>query len=164
VVLCCWSSDHIERMARRDAIRDDPQSASMFNCQLHHTCAHTCQIFSRAPPPRNDFGFDTLGWKHGGDALFWGTTTTIEGPLSHGKPQRKQVGFLSRGRPTSGSRRHSDEDHIAPPPEGVISTKTVVEVASHAMPGQYAHSDFSMIELEDKSERARSPVSGSTTR
>lgn len=110
-------------------------------------------------PPRNDFGFDTLGWKHGGDAHFWGTTTTIEGPLTH-KSRQKQVGFLGRGRPMSNPRRHSDEDHIAPPPEGIISTKTTVEVATHAMPGVYASSDFSMIELEDKSDRARSPVSG----
>ncbi|ETN45038.1 uncharacterized protein HMPREF1541_09914 [Cyphellophora europaea CBS 101466] len=122
-------------------------------------------IFSRAPPPRNDFGFDTLGWKHGGDnSLFWGTTTTIEGPLTHAKPRQKQVGFLSRGRSTPGSRRHSDEDHIAPPPEGVISTKTTVDVQTHAMPGMYASSDFSMIEMEDKSDRARSPGSATTTR
>ena len=55
------------------------------------------QIFSRSPPSRNDFGFDTLGWRHGGSA-FWGTTTTIEGPLTIGaKPRRKQVDFLGRG-------------------------------------------------------------------
>ena len=45
------------------------------------------------------------------------------------------------------------------PPEGVITTKTTVDVSTHPMPGQYASSDFSIIEMEDKSERARSPMS-----
>lgn len=113
------------------------------------------QIFSRAPPPPTDFGFDTLGWKHSGAGIFWGTTTTIEGPVTHSHRRVDFLGRRSRSRPDS--RRHSDEDHIAPPPEGVISTKTTVEVSTHTIPQAYEGSDFSVIELEDKSQRARSP-------
>jgi hypothetical protein len=142
---------------------------------VRHTSNTTQQIFSNAPPPRNDFGFDTLGWKHGGDSLFWGTTTTISGPLTHppsssSDPRQNPKpsfsffsGFSRTGRTSlnTARRRHSDEDHIAAPlpPEGIISTKTTVEVQSHAMPGMYAGSDFSGFEMEDKSERARSPAS-----
>jgi G protein-coupled glucose receptor regulating Gpa2 C-term len=121
-------------------------------------------LFSQAPPSRNDFGFDTLGWKHGGNDSFFGNTTTIEGPVSH-KPRnrRKEQGFFGHATPRSLRTRHSDEDYFASAPEGTIATKTTVEVSTGPIPKysgsedpKYADSDLSMIELEDKSQRTYS--------
>ena len=122
-------------------------------------------VFGRAPPARDDFGFDTLGWSYGGQNRFFGTTTTIEGPITH-KPKyrRKERDFLRRSTPRSLRTRHSDEDYFASPDPGTIATKTIVEVSTGPMPQYassdpkaYAGSDLSIIEMEDKPQRAHSP-------
>jgi hypothetical protein len=115
-------------------------------------------IFSHAPPPRNDFGFDTLGWVHGGQG-FWGTTTVIDAPVANRRNKKQQRDMLGRRTPRSLRERHSDEDYFAAPQEGSIAIKTTVEVSSAPMPHGYADSDFSAIEMEDKVERTRTPVS-----
>ena len=107
-------------------------------------------VFSRAPPPPQDMGFDTFGWKDVGES-FWGTRTTITGPL--GDPTVRRRDFLGRRtftpRPTS---RQSDEAHFVPQPEGVITAKTTIEVRTGPII-HYADSEMSGIELEDKSDR-----------
>ncbi len=122
-------------------------------------------VFGHAPPARDDFGFDTLGWRHGGQNDFFGTTTTIEGPLTpKPKYRRKEGRFLRRSTDRPLRTRHSDEDYFASPDPGTITTKTTVEVSTGAMPHYassdpkyYAGSDLSIIELEDKPPRTQSP-------
>ncbi|KAK5937343.1 hypothetical protein PMZ80_010350 [Knufia obscura] len=112
-------------------------------------------IFSKEPPPKSDYGLNTFSWWHGSD--FYGTTTTVEGPLSHSKEFSRRRGGPRLGSSTfrTPGRRNSDEDHFATPPEGVITTKTTVEVTSGPLHG-YAGSETSMLEMEDKS--AMSPA------
>ena len=119
-------------------------------------------VFSKAPPPRDDFGLDTLGWKHGGQG-FWGTTTVIEGPVTNPRNRKKERNILGRRTPRPLRTRHSDEDYFASPQEGVVTIRTTVEVSSGPMAPPYADSDFSAIEMEDKAEPARTPVTGSRT-
>lgn len=108
-------------------------------------------IFSRAPPPPQDLGLDTFGWKE----PFWGTRTTITGPLGDPSVRRRERrDFLGRRTPRPSSRQ-SDEAHFAGQPEGVITTKTTIEVRSGPI-FNYADSDMSVIELEDKSDRTHS--------
>jgi hypothetical protein len=110
-------------------------------------------IFSSAPPPPQDMGFDTFGWKDFPGPGFWGTKTTIVGPLGDPTIRRKdRRDFLGRRTPRPSS-RNSDEAHFAEP--DVITVKTTAEIRSGQIPN-YADSDFSAIELEDKSERMRS--------
>ena len=122
-------------------------------------------VFGHAPPARDDFGFDTLGWKHGGQNHFFGTTTTIEGPLTP-KPKygRKDRRFLGRSTERSLRTRHSDEDYFASPDPGTIATKTTVEVSTGAMPHyassdpkNYAGSEPSILEMDDTPHRSQSP-------
>jgi G protein-coupled glucose receptor regulating Gpa2 C-term len=120
-------------------------------------------VFSYAPPPRNDFGLGTLGWKHGGQG-FWGTTTVIEGPVTNPRNRRKERDILGRRTPRPLRSRHSDEDYFAAPPsEGTVAVKTTVEVSSGPIVNAYASSDFSAIEMDDKPDRIRTPVTGSTS-
>lgn len=122
-------------------------------------------VFGDAPPARDDFGFDTLGWRHGGQNHFFGITTTIEGPLTpKSKYRRKERRFLRRSTDRSLRTKRSDEDYFASPDSGTIATKTTVEVSTGAMPHyassdskNYAGLDLSIIELEDKSQRTQSP-------
>lgn len=112
-------------------------------------------VFSHAPPPREDFGFDTLGFKPGG-RQFFGTTTIIEGPITHkGKYRRGQRDNFLGARTLR--TRHSDEDYFAnTPTDNAIATKTTVEVSSGPMPSY--DSDFiSVMEMEDKPTRTQSP-------
>ena len=111
-------------------------------------------IFSHMPPPRNDFGFDTLGWKHGGQG-FWGTTTTIEGPISN---RRKKSNIFGRNTSRTLRERDSEEENLAAPPDGVVSVKTTVDVIHSPMPIAYEESDFSIIEMEDKTDRGHTPA------
>ena len=140
---------------------------------LLYVCTRRVLVFSQSPPARDDFGFDTLGFRHGGQ--FFGITTTIEGPLTR-KPRsrRKSRDHLGRMFPKSLRRRRSDEDYFAYAAGGVIATKTTVEVSTGPIPlyaqtqePQYidagdqesAASDFSVIELEDqKAQGIQSPV------
>ena len=122
-------------------------------------------VFGDAPPAWDDFGFDTLGWRHGGQNRFFGITTTIEGPLTpKPKYRRKERRFLRRSTDRSLRTRGSDEDYFASPDPGTIATRTTVEVSTGAMPHHassdsknHAGSELSIIELEDKSQRTQSP-------
>lgn len=109
-------------------------------------------IFSRAPPPPEDLGFNTFGWKGAGQN-FWGVRTTITGgdPNVRRRDKRDFLGRVSQ-RPSS---RQSDEDHFAGEAEGVITAKTTIEVRSGPIIN-YADSEFSAIEMEDKSDRNHS--------
>ena len=118
-------------------------------------------VFSHAPPPRDDFGLDTLGWKHGRQGI-WGTTTVIEGPITNPRNRRRERDILGRRTPRPLRTRHSDEDYFASPQEGVVAIKTTVEVTSASVPHPYEDSDFSAIEMDDKTDRGRTPVTGST--
>ena len=80
-------------------------------------------VFSHAPPPRDDFGLDTLGWKHGGLG-YLGTTTIVEGPITNRRNRTRGLGILGRRTPRSLRTRHSDEDYFASPQEGVVTIKT----------------------------------------
>ncbi|KIX95417.1 uncharacterized protein Z520_08934 [Fonsecaea multimorphosa CBS 102226] len=112
-------------------------------------------IFGRAPPPPQDLGLDTFGWKNLGDN-FWGMRTTISGPLGDPNARRRDKrDFLGRSTPRPLRSRQSDEYHFASQPEGVITAKTTIEFRSGPMIN-YAESDISAIELEDKSERMHS--------
>jgi hypothetical protein len=114
-------------------------------------------VFSHEAPSRTDFGFSTLGWKHGGPGFF-GTETIIEGPITPKlKYSRRDRDFLGRSTLRA---RNSDEDYFADVSEGVIATKTTVEVSTGPMPHHYASSDLSMIEMEDKPHRTQTPVNG----
>jgi len=108
-------------------------------------------IFSKEPPPITEYGLNTFGWWHG--STFYGTTTTIEGPLSHGNfASRHRGSKLSSSALRPLRKRNSDEDYFAAPPEGVITAKTTVEVTSGPVHGyaRYAGSEASVMELEDK--------------
>ena len=126
---------------------------------LLYTMTRRVLVFSNEPPPREDFGFDTLGLRHGGHHRFFGTTTTVEGPITHKHPRsrRKDRDIFGRATPRSLKTRHSDEDYFASAPEGVIATKTTVEVSTGPIPQyansndpKYASSDFSVLEMEDR--------------
>jgi hypothetical protein len=106
-------------------------------------------VFSRGPPPPQDLGFNTFGWK-GFVGHSWGVETTITGPEQTAR-RRDKRDFLGRRTPRPSSRQ-SDEAHFAGQPEGVITAKTTIEVRSGPMPN-YADSEFSAIEMEDKSDR-----------
>ncbi len=107
-------------------------------------------IFSKEPPPKTGYGLNTFGWWHG--STFYGTTTTVEGPLSHSKQfSRRHGGSRMRASVSRPLRkRNSDEDYFASPSQGVITTKTTVEVTSGPVHG-YADSETSVLEMEDKS-------------
>ncbi|ETI22072.1 hypothetical protein G647_06143 [Cladophialophora carrionii CBS 160.54] len=111
-------------------------------------------IFRRGPPPPQDLGLDTFGWKDVGDS-FWGMRTTITGPLGDPNTRRRDKrDFLGR-RPPRPISRQSDEAHFAGQPEGIITAKTTIEVRSGPIIN-YADSDISAIEMEDKSDRTHS--------
>ncbi|KIW31510.1 uncharacterized protein PV07_03155 [Cladophialophora immunda] len=112
-------------------------------------------IFGRAPPPPQDLGLDTFGWKDVGDS-FWGMRTTISGPLGDPNARRRDKrDFLGRSTSRPLRSRQSDEYHFASQPEGIITAKTTIEVRSGPII-HYADSDMSAIEMEDKSERTHS--------
>lgn len=118
-------------------------------------------VFSHEAPPRTDFGFDTLGWKAGGQGFFR-TETVIEGPITPKlKFPRRDRDYLGRSTVRALRTRNSDEDYFAEISEGVIATKTTVEVSTGPIP-HYASSDLSMIEMEDKPQRTQSPFNGHT--
>lgn len=109
-------------------------------------------IFSTSPPSKTDYGLNTFGWYHG--SSFYGTTTTIEGPLTQTKNRNlakrggaKKLTSLRSPSWRSANKRSSDEDYFAAPTEGVITTRTTVEVSSGPL---YAGSDTSILEMEDK--------------
>lgn len=108
-------------------------------------------IFSISPPPKDDHALNTLEWNR--SFKFYGTTTVIEGPLSRGTKGVRQ-GYNgsvtgSRRWRSSTRRRQSDEDYFASPSEGVIITKTTVEVTSEPA-GGYTSSETSVLALEDR--------------
>lgn len=118
-------------------------------------------VFNKSPPPKTYFGLNTFSWYHGSD--FYGTTTTIEGPVTQSRRRRfwwvrqkmamigGEASMISRTRSVlrPSKRRSSDEDYFASPTEGVITTKTTVEVTTGMVPG-YAGSETSVLEMEDK--------------
>ncbi|KAK5414624.1 hypothetical protein LTR06_004438 [Exophiala xenobiotica] len=112
-------------------------------------------IFNHDPPPPDDIGLDTIGWKHSGEG-FWGTTTTITGPVGpHNVRRRDKRRGLGRITPKL-RHKHSDEDHLANHPEGVIATKTTIEIQTCSAP-QYAEStELSVLDGDDKIERTHS--------
>ena len=106
-------------------------------------------VFSADPPPKAAYGLDTFGWHKSSE--FYGTATIIEGPLSNSnnfsrRDRSRKLGSMTL-RPLK--KRHSDEDYFATPAEGVITTKTTIEVHSGPMSG-YACSELSMIDGEEK--------------
>lgn len=108
-------------------------------------------IFSASPPPKDDHALNTMEPYQG--LRFYGTTTIIEGPLSRkmrgGRQGRKgSIPGSNRWR-SSTRRRNSDEDYFASPAEGVITTKTTVEVISE-LKGGYTGSETSVLAMEDK--------------
>ncbi|OAP54410.1 hypothetical protein AYL99_11511 [Fonsecaea erecta] len=112
-------------------------------------------IFGRAPPPPQDLGLDTFGWKDVGDN-FWGLRTTISGPLGDPNARRRDKrDFLGRRTPRPLHSRQSDEYHFASQPEGIITAKTTIEFRTGPITN-YADSDISAIEMEDKSDRTHS--------
>lgn len=114
-------------------------------------------IFTREPPRREDFGFDTLGFKASGVPGFFGTTTVIEGG-KYGASEPRDIWGRRKARAVQ--TRHSDEDFFAnPPADNTIVTKTTVEVSTGPMPPQYADSDFiSVIEMDDRPPRNLTPT------
>lgn len=104
-------------------------------------------IFSHSPPPKTDYGLNTFGWFHG--STFYGTTTTIEGPLTRTKNRKGATKLSNLPFPTWKplNKRNSEEDYFASPTDGVITTKTTVEVTTGPL---YAGSDTSILEMEDK--------------
>ncbi|KIW13223.1 hypothetical protein PV08_08410 [Exophiala spinifera] len=120
-------------------------------------------VFGDRPPPVDDLGLDTIGWKHSGDG-FWGTTTTVTGPLGpHNVRRRGKTAGLGRLTPRL-RHRHSDEDHLANHPEGVITTKTTVEVHTGNIPFYSESTELSVIESDDKIEGTTHSVRPSTFR
>lgn len=88
-------------------------------------------VFSKEPPSKECLGLHTFGWYHGSN--FYGTTTIIEGPLtrtndggSHDVFRDSRSTWLLRKK----RKRFSDEQYFAPGADGVITTKTTVEVTS----------------------------------
>lgn len=117
---------------------------------LIYAATRRALILSHEPPPRDAHGLNTFGWYN--TTNFYGTTTTIEGPLSHGKNFPKRFGRgmkLGSPAPRTLRTRHSDEDYFATPADGVITTKTTVEVHSGPVLS-YAGSEVSVMELDDK--------------
>jgi hypothetical protein len=112
-------------------------------------------IFSADPPPANDFGLDTIGWKHSGEG-FWGTTTTISGPISHVKHESRSRSFFNRASPHVLRHRHSDEDHLANHPERVITTKMTVDVHTGVIQNYAESTELSVMDAEERIEQAHS--------
>lgn len=118
-------------------------------------------IFSNSPPSENDNGFNNFGWHQ--RSQIYGTTTTIEGPLTQhtsntASRQLRQGSIFSSPAWRSSGRRHSDEDHFARPVEGIIAVKTTVEITVEPATG-YAGSELSVLELDEKNPPTSSSLS-----
>lgn len=108
-------------------------------------------LFSKTPPSRSEVGLHTFGWYHGSE--LYGTTTTIEGPLTGTKKSSvrlfadmaSDVGTSWLPRKKS---RLSDEQHFAAPMDGVITTRTTVEVTSGPLRG-YSGTYSDVLELDE---------------
>lgn len=85
-------------------------------------------IFGKEPPPKSSIALHTFGRYHGSE--FYGSVTTVEGPLTPRCPpvpsDKITPAWLSR----KPRRRQSDEQYFATIREGMITTKTTVEVTS----------------------------------
>ncbi|KAK6367831.1 hypothetical protein LTR64_007808 [Lithohypha guttulata] len=111
-------------------------------------------VFPRSAPPKTNLGLNTFGWHP--TPPFYGVTTTVEAPLSRAaRRHESKTSILSPvWRPLR--RRQSDEDYFANVPEGVIMTKTTIEVTSIPAPHHsltndaYARSETSVLEIDDK--------------
>lgn len=98
---------------------------------LLYTFTRRAFIFSKEPPSKECLGLHTFGWYDGSN--FYGTTTTIEGPLTrandysccYAAQNHRSIWLLMKK-----TKRCSDEQYFASPAAGVITTKTTVEVAS----------------------------------
>lgn len=115
-------------------------------------------IFSSDPPPADDIGLDTIGWKHSGEG-FWGTTTTISGPIPISQKRKRDNGgrtLFSRATPHALRHRHSDEDHLANHPEGVIAAKTTIEVHTGAVQAYAESTEPSVMDADERIEQAHS--------
>ncbi|EXJ77619.1 hypothetical protein A1O3_09847 [Capronia epimyces CBS 606.96] len=127
---------------------------------LLYACTRRVLVFSADAPAVDDIGLDTFGWKYSSDG-FWGTTTTITGPLGDGDLQRRdRRGGFGRSTPHSLQARASDEQHFAGQPTGVITARTDVEIRSGSIPQyvtdpvplpRYALSETSGCDTEGKS-------------
>lgn len=111
---------------------------------LLYTLTRRAFIFSKEPPSKDCLGLHTFGWYNG--SSFYGTTTTIEGPLSRTKDysfkgvarDRRSIWLLRKKR-----KRYSDEQYFASALEGVITTKTTVEVTSGPVPDHIGAESYS---------------------
>lgn len=114
-----------------------------------YTTTRRVLILAETPPAPGDVGLDTFGW--GDSNSFWGTKTTIEGPLTRPTDFPHRDRALLGSPKNSGRRlngRDSDEDYFAAPVEGAIMTKTTVEVSSGPLPG-YGGSEICMVNVRD---------------
>ncbi|EHY56000.1 hypothetical protein HRR83_006620 [Exophiala dermatitidis] len=122
---------------------------------LLYACTRRVLIFSPHAPAPHDMGLDTFGWNYSREG-FWGTTTTISGPISDGQSAKHdRRDFFSRTTTRSLRGRDSEEHHLADQPQGVITAKTEIEVHSGDIPEgaprpRYARSDISGYDSEGK--------------
>lgn len=120
-------------------------------------------VFSKQPPAKQCLGLHTFGWYAGSD--FYGTTTTIEGPLtrnSHYSSDDTPRGYKFFWLSNRKTKRHSNEQYFAFAADGVIATKTTVEVTTGPIHGcTGVNSDFCEETIDDaKSLRRSSWVGG----
>lgn len=110
-------------------------------------------LFSKTPPSRSTIGLHTFGWYHGNE--FYGTTTTIEGPLTGTKKSSART-FADMASDVGSAwlprkkGRLSDEQHFAAPLDGLITTRTTVEVTSGPLRG-YSGTYSDVLELDEDS-------------
>lgn len=115
---------------------------------LLYTLTRRAFIFSKEPPSKHCLGLHTFGWYDGSN--FYGTTTTVEGPLTRASlHQGNGIARYCRSMWLSKKqKRYSDEQYFASPADGVITTKTTVEVTSGPIPG-YLGAGYEDISMEE---------------
>lgn len=108
-------------------------------------------LFSKTAPSRSSIGIHTFGWYHGSE--LYGTTTTVEGPLT--RTRKSSVRIFTDMASDVGSAwlprkrgRLSDEHYFASPMDGVITTRTTVEVVSGPVRG-YSGTYSDVLEMDE---------------
>lgn len=108
-------------------------------------------LFRKTPPSKSNIGLHTLGWYHGSE--LYGTTTTIDGPLTGTKKSSVRIlvdraSYVGSAWLPRKKGRLSDEQYFATPQEGVITTRTTVEVTSGPVRG-YSGTYSDVLELDE---------------
>lgn len=134
---------------------------------ITYAIIHRAIIFSNEPPEALT-GLHAFGWYNGHD--FYGTTTTVEGPLTkkHSFARPSDAGIETASSRWTWlpwkCRRGSEDEYFATPLEGVITTKTTIEVTSGPVLSYLESKGGKIVQVEDMRNFSTTPTLCETIR